>query len=206
MDLTTEELPLYRRLKGTPRAFDPYRGWQKIEFEGSEHAEIFSQAPIGMAIGALERDLNKHSGEGYASFPYRTGPKAQLLKALGGLPHDVDVRIEYSALWNILDQVRHLVLNWTLELEKAGVLGEGMTFSEEERKEAVSPSSQIFHIQNLGVLGSVGDDAKVSIKQRATAKLDLDINLVRDFVSQAQDALPLLPGKTRAELEHSTPS
>jgi hypothetical protein len=113
----------------------------------------------------------------------------------------VHVRLEFGSAWNILDQVRNLVLNWTLELEKAGVLGEDMTFTEEEKKEAAPVSAHYFNIQNVGVLGNVSDNASVSNEQRATQNIDLDLNLIRDFVTQTRPALPLLPEKTRAEMQ-----
>ena len=55
MDMSVGELPSYRRLHGTPQAFNPYRGWLPITFENPEYAKIYSQAPIGMAIGAMRR-------------------------------------------------------------------------------------------------------------------------------------------------------
>lgn len=169
-----------------------------ITFENPEHAQIFSQAPIGIAIGALEKDLSQPKGG--LAFPYSPGARAQLVKALNYMPDDVHVSLEYGSVWNIVDQVRNLVLNWTLDLEKAGVLGEDMTFTEEEKKEAGAVSAQYF-IQNLGVLGNVSGHAAVSNEQRATQNIDLDLNLLRDLVTQTREALPLLPEKGRGEMQ-----
>lgn len=116
------------------------------------------------------------------------------------MPDDVHVKLEFGSAWNIIDQVRNLVLNWTLELEKAGILGEDMTFTAEEKREAGPVSAQYF-IQNLGVLGNVSGHAAVSNEQRATQKIDIDLNLVRDFVAQTREALPLLPEKARDEMQ-----
>jgi AbiTii len=107
--------------------------------------------------------------------------------------------IERSQLWNIIEQVRNLILNWALELEKAGVLGEDMHFSEQEKGEA-KPVTQQFIIQNVGVLGNVTDQATVTNQQTATAKIELDLGQVRDFLSQARAALPQLPEKAQKEI------
>jgi AbiTii-like protein len=198
MEMSVADLPPYRRLHGTPEAFDPYHGWKTIHFESTEHAKIFSQAPIGIAIGALEKDLGApRSG---LAFPYSPELRARLMKALKFQPDDVHVSLQYGSAWNIVDQVRNLVLNWTLELEKAGVLGEDMTFTEEEKKDAGPVSSQYF-IQNVGVFGNVSGHAAVSNEQRATQKIDLDVNLIRDFVAQTRAALPLLPEEARGEMQ-----
>ena len=107
---------------------------------------------------------------------------------------DVRISLERSQLWNIVEQVRNLILNWSLELEKAGVLGEDMHFSEQEKGDA-KPVTQQFFIQNVGVLGSVTDQATVTNQQTATAEVKLDLGQVRDFLSQARAALPQLPQK-----------
>jgi hypothetical protein len=80
MDLTAEDLPPYRRLRGIPQGFNPYRGWMPITFTDPEHAKIFSQAPIGLAIGALEKDLSQPKAG--LAFPYSPVLRAQLVKAL----------------------------------------------------------------------------------------------------------------------------
>jgi hypothetical protein len=58
-----------------------------------------------------------------------------------------------STIRGILDAVRNEVLRWSLELERRGVLGEGMTFSPEEKTRAAAVS---YHIGTFsGVLGNV---------------------------------------------------
>jgi len=55
----------------------------------------------------------------------------------------------------ILDAVRNTVLDWTLKLESDGVLGEGMTFSSQEKK-TVMKNVTNYNIGNFnGVLGNV---------------------------------------------------
>jgi len=107
---------------------------------------------------------------------------------------DVQISIQRAQLWNIVEQVRNLILNWSLELEKAGVLGEDMHFSEQEKGDA-KPVTQQFIIQNVGVLGNVSDQASVTNQQ--TAKIELDLEQVRDFLRQARAALPQLPEKAQ---------
>lgn len=53
----------------------------------------------------------------------------------------------------VLDAVRNTALEWSLRLEKDGILGEGMTFSSDERQKA---SHITYNIKNFaGVLGNV---------------------------------------------------
>jgi hypothetical protein len=192
MKVKVEDLPPYRQLIGIPKGYHPYYGWQPIHFGNAKTAEAFSLAPIGMALGAIEKTVNEASGD--FSFPYPPEVKVELRQAIQQripfLP-DLQISLERGQLWNIVDQVRNLILNWALELEKAGVLGEDMHFSEQEKGQA-EPVTQQFFIQNVGVFGNVTDQASVTNQQTATAKIDLDLGQVSDLLAQVRAALPQL--------------
>ena len=196
LDLKADDLPPYRRLSGAPKAWNPYHGWQPIHFGDPEEARLCSQAPVGQALDSIEQSLRERSGGTY-TFPYPPEIKARLVKALE-FPTEICIHLDAGALWNIVHQVRNLILDWSLELDKAGIVGEDMTFTPKEKREA-GPVSQQFIIQNVGVLGDVANQAQVDIQQTAVAALD--IAKVRDFIDQARKALPLLPASTRENLE-----
>src|SRR5260221_1341755 len=100
MDLKVEDLPPYRQLTGIPEGYNPYHGWQPIQFPDAETANRFSQAPIGMALGAIEKTI---SASGSYVFPYPPGLKAAVQKAIN-YRVDVHVALDPSQLWNILEQ------------------------------------------------------------------------------------------------------
>lgn len=200
LDLPTSDLPAYRQLSGELRALNPYRGWQPIIFQNAKQAKAFSQAPIGSPIGSIEEDVGGREGRtGILIFTMSADTKARLVKALE-FPTDVQLQLSYGSIYGILDAVRNLILNWTLELEKRGILGEGMQFSSKD-KEVAAPATQQIFAQNIGVLGSIGGLAQVTNQQ--TASLTIDLVQLKDFLSQAEQALPLLPAETRAKLEPS---
>jgi hypothetical protein len=83
------------------------------------------------------------------------------MSVLMGCISDIDLVRLYrctspSALAGILDAVRNKILDWALELESHGVLGEGMTFSAQERQAAASVT-----IHNYGSLVQ-GDHASIA--------------------------------------------
>jgi AbiTii len=197
MDLRVEDLPPYRRPMGIPQGYNPVHGWQPIQFPDTKTAETYSEAFIGIALGAIEKSVGEARGGSFA-FPYGPEEKIAIRRSLN-FPVDVRISIDRSQLWNIVDQVRNLILNWSLELEKAGVLGEDMHFSEQEKGEAEHVTQQFF-IQNVGVLGNVMDQASVTNRQTATANVTLDLDQVRDFLAQAQTALPQLPKPVQQEV------
>ena len=197
-ELSSDELPPYRRLAGEPKAWNQIQGrWLPIFFNDPDIAGKFSQAPIGQALGAVEQMLRDRGGELWM-FPYPPELKAHVMKSIGE-PTDVCIHLTTGSIWNIVDQVRNLILDWSIELEKAGVVGKDMTFSVEEKKEA-APVTHQFFAQNINIVGDVGDHAKVSSEQSATVKNSLDLDQIRDFASQLQGALSQLPDGARENL------
>lgn len=200
MDVPAEELPPYRQLTGDLRGYNPYHGWQPVIFPDPEIARHFSQAPMGVSIGSLEEDLKgRRNRGGDFIFGFRPEVKTQIMNSLE-YPADVQLQLSYGALFNIVDAVRNLVLNWSLELEKAGIHGDDMEFSQDDKKEA-APITQQFFAQNIGVVGNVTDRAHVANEQSATMSVNLDLDAVRDFVTQVQQALSSLPEDTSNRLE-----
>ena len=194
-ELTIEDLPTFRCLRGIPQGWNPYQGWESIQFSDAEHLKQFSTAPIGLAIGAIEDSLSNRSDSTQYEFPYPPKAKTVLLRSLE-IPTDVRLMLNPGSIFNIVESVRNLVLSWSLDLEKAGILGEGMSFSVGEKTDAIPVSQRIF-ANNIGVVGNVGDNAHVASLQIA----GIDIDGTRDLLVQVQSAMPMLPDTVRNNLE-----
>ena len=197
LGMQTEDLPSYRILRGQPKAYNPYRGWQAIHFQDADIADKCSIAPMGLPIGAIEEELRtEKSSTVQCMFPYPPETQATIRKAIR-MQTDVTIFLAQNQIVGIVEAVRNLVLDWSLELEKAGILGHDMAFTVQE-KQASTPVTNSFIIQNVGVLGNVSDNASVTNTQTAIARIELE--LLRDFLAQTKAALPLLPETAKAEL------
>lgn len=199
-NVIAKELPAYRQITGTPEALNPYHGWQAIIFQDAKSKKACSYCPIGQALGPLEESLRRSDNKGTFTFDYPPELALKVQKAIG---HQISVRVEigFGSLWNIIDQVRNLILNWSLALEKGGVLGEAMTFTAKEKSEAAPITHQYF-IQNVGVLGDVAGRASVQNVQSATASLDLA--QIRSFIDQLKNSTSALPAGIQSEVVHET--
>jgi len=61
-----------------------------------------------------------------------------------------------NSVYGILGTVRNTVLEWALRLEHEGIVGEGLSFSAEEKKKAKeNPNINIQHFQ--GIIGNLSD-------------------------------------------------
>jgi hypothetical protein len=80
-----------------------------------------------------------------------------------------------NKLASVIDTVRTTILEWALKLEAEGIMGQGLTFSDEEKKIAAGNAN--IHITNFqGVLGDVSDsivnqNLHMMVKQRDFASL-----------------------------------
>lgn len=66
-----------------------------------------------------------------------------------------------SQLMGILTKVRSIILNWALQLEEDGILGEGLKFSDKEKEIAMSVNN--YSIQNMnGIVGNLSGASTVN--------------------------------------------
>ncbi|WP_446668285.1 AbiTii domain-containing protein, partial [Klebsiella pneumoniae] len=66
-------------------------------------------------------------------------------------------RITQSKMLNVVEHIRNRLLNWSLELEQQGILGENLQFSQQDKVRAPMTTNN-FHfngnINNAGVIGA----------------------------------------------------
>lgn len=193
-DVPREELPVYRQLRGVLKVFNPYHGYQPLIFGDPKMADLCSQASIGQALPELESILA--TNEENLQFNLSPRLKKMLMDAIR-YQLEPALMLSRATIVGIVDAVRNLIVDWSLQMEAAGVLGEGMTFSQREREKA-APAAQQFNIQNLGVLGNVTDQAQVSNYQ--TAIREIDASALRNLLGQVAALQGNLPTPTREKL------
>ena len=149
-----EDIPSYRRVNGSVKAWNPYNGWIPVIVQDSRINDLISNRSIGRPISELE-SLCHQKDEGEAlqvPLPHdwimKLFSKSEEYR-LGMVPTLI---IDKSKLIGILDAVRNEILNWILELESQGILGDGMSFSTDE----VNKAKSIINIKSfMGILGDV---------------------------------------------------
>jgi hypothetical protein len=127
------EVPPYRKIQGQLRGWNPYRGWLPVYFSDASTVERLSSRPTVQSIAEIE-DL-RAGGSDELTMPFDPATEQRLQRATGEKT-SFTVFVPGSALSGIVAAVRNAVLNWTLELEQKGVLGEGLSFTPEERRAA----------------------------------------------------------------------
>ena len=141
-------------MSGSLKAWNPYNGWIPVILQDKAIHEKVSHRAIAQPVSALESLCHEKDQGGVLQVPL---PHDWLMKLfseteefrLGMVPTLI---VDRSQVIGILDAVRNQVLDWSLELEKQGILGDGMSFSTEE----VSKAKSVINIGSFkGIFGDV---------------------------------------------------
>lgn len=186
----TDELPLYRQKEGLLQGYNPYHGWQPIMSEDREFIKKVSRAPIGSPIAVLENDVRKSTGKEVLEF----GLPSEMRNALSSMlsmPTSVRLLLPPSTPLDILEAVRNLLTDWCLELERAGILGEGLSFGDNE-KVAAPKATERFVVNNYGTIGNIVGEADRSTVSANLAS-DETVAAIKALTKQIKDSIDLLP-------------
>jgi len=163
-------IPTYRHLRGEAKVWNPYRGYQPLTFRGSgEFADKATKMPFDQPISEIE-ELGRGDSDGFAC-TYSPKLEAQFMRAMD-MPMQPSLHFDKSQARGILDTVRNAILKWSLELQKKGVHGEGLTFSPQEKANA-APTNMTFNIGTM-YQSQIQSDVQGSVQTLNAGALDLD--------------------------------
>ena len=181
------EIPLYREITGRVMAYNPYHGWQLLHFANPELGDHLSKRKISQAVGQLDAIVNNDKSR-ELHVPFSNHIKNQLMDSME-IPLEVTLLVGDSELHKILEGVRNEILNWTLDLETRGIVGDGMRFSAEEKQAA----SQI-NYQIVNNIGSMQNSQLQQDSSNATQSLNVDQTSIdpADFIENLKKSIPCL--------------
>jgi hypothetical protein len=138
----SKDIPAYRQITGSVKAWNPYHGWQPVFFPNSELQEIFTKRVCGQSIAEIESLLGAGPETQSLQMPF-TPEYEQKLRQSIKFNTEITLIVSSTTLVRIIDAVRTIILNWSLKLEADGILGEGLAFSPQERETAKKTSYNI---------------------------------------------------------------
>lgn len=195
------EAPSYRTIHGQIKVFNPYNGWIPLHFSNPDQAEALSQRVIKQSIVELENIVNSSSG-GSCYIRYPKSIEIHLMKSME-IAFEPALMVSATRVRGMVDRVRNIILDWSLKLEENGVLGEGMTFTSNEKEKAESVVNN-YNIKN--VIGSMNDSQiqQDSDNSNQAYTKSIDLNQVRKIIDEIVNRAKDLKLNGEAEIELKT--
>lgn len=143
---TRSSTPEYRRIVGRAVCHNPYLGWVPLDGKGAEAQKMLTERCLHQPMGELCQFAAKGAGESVL-FMYSAEKAEQFMIGIGAR-FEPALEVGVNVIHGIIATVRNRILDFALELERQGILGEGMTFSPKE-KMAASNISYSINIENM---------------------------------------------------------
>lgn len=147
------DLPAYRLLKGQLSYHNPFHGTQRASLDDPEMQERLTQAPMRDSVARIVHLLsnnNPSKGAVRCTFP---PAMQQVLQGVFQEPLEFYLVVGSHQLKGVLDSVKTELLDWTLRLERDGIVGEGMRFTESEREKAAKGEDKLTPTIILNFIG-----------------------------------------------------
>lgn len=138
----TGEIPEYRVLQGQLKAMNPRNGPIPLTMPTAESAAHLSIARIHQPLSELVQLAQSETGV-FCYFPPEI--EYRLMQGMS-TPLRPALSVATTQIQAIVDYVRTKILDWALDMESRGILGEGMTFTPEEKKMV---QEQHYHFENV---------------------------------------------------------
>lgn len=178
-------VPAYRQFSGIPKAYNPFRGWIAIQLPADMYEKL-SETTTRQSVAEIE-DLLASSANNTFHTPLNRNIVDLLNQGMQVQFPDMSIFVARSQLTAILDKVRNLVLDWAIALEKNGITGEGMSFSQEEKSAAQRDAS--VSIGSVGtIVGVIGGQNTV----RDIVGGNINPTSVRDLAQQLRTSHEVL--------------
>jgi hypothetical protein len=177
------DLPQYRFMWGDLKA-RTHHGWRQVEVPLQFH-ELICKTPVRQPISHIEA-LVETSKNPKSSLITMSPELEEVLREYYSIPYEIRIHIDGSQVKGVLEAVRDVVLTWSLKLEEDGILGEGMTFSQEEKQIAAKNDYNSIIQFKIGQW-QVQNSSSESQASSGTFENDLRGANVANFANQVSD-------------------
>lgn len=182
-----ESCPECRKVRGSLKAFNPYRGWIPTSIQDNEYEKKICERKLVNSISEII-SLCQSSGN-VLTLDFSGEQLALFDKMADSLPPmDYALHVPTTAVKDIEEKVKNTILEWTLKLESEGIVGENMVFSENEKESAVNmPQTVNNYYGNTSVINSPSDNVQIVSGSENTVTFSYD--KVKDVVDAVEKSI-----------------
>ena len=197
---SADKLPNYRIVDGKIEAKNPYLGWIPVHIKDKRMEDIFSKKPIMISIEELELLSNSDNLTQRISFPTEM---EQFLMEICKTDFSFALKLSTSSLIGAVSSIRNKIIDWTFELEQQSILGEGMSFSNEEKTKAHQTTYQFTN--NIGSMHNSQlqqDSAYATQSLNVTETNTTELKKFVEELKNSMDSLKLAQEQSQELNEH----
>ena len=156
-----KDIPDYRRISGSLKAWNPYHGWISVVLNDNETEDLLCNRKISDSLGDLIDLESKSKGTFTMRFNAETCKTIDSM-CTAPFPTEYSLHVSSHKLKSIIEKVKNSILEWTILLENEGVVGEGMQFNSTEKETAKKiPQTINNYYGNTNVINASVDHSAV---------------------------------------------
>lgn len=185
-----DELPDIRYVDLTYKAFNPMRGWIPFQIPSTGIYSKLLKGPIFLSVGEMQKFLDAEDSVLNTVVPFEL--QRELIKN-SNMFFDTEIKAFFSKtqLVRILDAVKNQILDWSIDLERKGILGEDYIFSEKEKE--IAKTMTLIVNGNVNGANIVGSMTNSSATVNNNGKLDFEslrrlVEQIKKEMEKAQTA------------------
>lgn len=180
------EAPDYRSVSGQLKAYNPYNGWIPVMLNEPD-LEVKICCP--KMINSISEIVSLCKADGSRLIMPLPSEVQKTLNDMSNNPFPMQMALHVSktAAEDIIEQVKNTLIEWTLELESKGILGEGMSFNEQEKESAKSIPQQINNYYSSNVINGTTEKIQANAGQTINAVFDYEES--KRVVEEAEDKI-----------------
>lgn len=148
-----EKIPEYRKIHGELRGWNPYNGWIPAIIHDIDTYQLLSIQKMPDAISNLKNIFD--TSENHTIILQFNGYINNQLSRICAFETKFALIIGANQIFDIIEKVRNIILDWSIKLETSGIIGEELQFSNEEKEIAANTPIINNYINNF--YGSVQD-------------------------------------------------
>ena len=178
------DLPKYRFISGVVKFHNPFYGWRDVIIPDDNLRKTLERFPIADKISEVQH-LALNSNPTFMHLP----PDLDIAFAENNYGMKAVIFLNQQQLFGIIDSVRTQILDWSLRLEQKGILGDNMTFDENEIQNA----------QGITINNFVGSVANAPIQQGLTNTMTIEnsrtdnIEIAKSLIAEINKILTNIP-------------
>lgn len=184
-DGSKTDVPEYRKVYGSLMAMNPYRGWILVKIANPNIETQICEQFLWQSLSDII-ELHKTSKSNFKiEFP---GEFIAFLEKNSTVPFPTNYELHVGThqLKTIVDKVANCLLEWTIKLESAGILGEDMRFSQEESAMAQKVPQTINYYYGTVINGGVKQSQVVSGNQNS---ISFNYGQANDLIKKVKDTI-----------------